>query len=242
MFKNKILSKEQEKELAIKIKQGDIDALHRLVLANSLLVYHFANRYCIHGLPRDDLVSEGFIALVKAAKLFDPARKVKFGTYATFSIRRAMIKASVEQCGIVKLPYGKSSILFKIKKAQGELTSSFNYFPSNHEVAEHLHLSLDEVETITSTVNDHYELFENYDDPIQASQLVNILKKEEINLIAQEIENLPPRLKEIIIRNYGLDGCAQESYTDIGKSMRLSRSRIGQLHQEAIDTIKDEVC
>src|SRR4030043_145262 len=136
--KEELVTVEEEVELAQRIKKGDRDALEKLTRANLRFVISVAKQYQNQGLSFSDLINEGNLGLVKAARKFDETRGFKFISYAVWWIRQSIIQAISEQTRIVRLPLNRVSNINKIKKAMPYLEQEFEREPTDAEIAAHL--------------------------------------------------------------------------------------------------------
>src|SRR6056297_2908458 len=136
-----LITADEEVELAIKIREGDRDALDKLVSANLRFVVSAAKQYQGNGLRLSDLINEGNIGLVKAAKRFDETRGFKFISYAVWWIRQSILQAMSEQSRIVRLPLNKISEINKIRKVYSSLEQTYQRTPSAVEIARELDMS-----------------------------------------------------------------------------------------------------
>ncbi|CUS90360.1 RNA polymerase primary sigma factor, partial [Candidatus Kryptonium thompsonii] len=143
--KYELLTPEEEIELARRAKQGDEKALERLIQANLRFVVSVAKQYQNQGLPLGDLINEGNLGLIKAAKRFDETRGFKFISYAVWWIRQSILQALAEQSRIVRLPLNRVGALNKIGKKLSQLEQEFEREPSTNELAEELDMSVYEV-------------------------------------------------------------------------------------------------
>jgi RNA polymerase primary sigma factor len=247
------LSRVEEQQLGKRIQKGDEEALNDLVLANMSLVISLAKKYSSLGLNLEDLVSEGALSLVMAAKKFDPDRGNRFSTYAVWSIRRAMIKAIVEQRGVVNLPYHKSSLLFRINRIKQKLSQEHSAPVSLDMVARESNVPLKQVENISMAAG-HYTSFdkildtENEDDlyavceqvqdctPFEKAQLV-----EDTTLILRIIKALPEPERKILTMYYGLDGNCEMTFVEIGRRLGLSRQRVQQIEKRGMTMLQEKL-
>jgi|GEM_PF-1811016 len=248
--RQRFLTREEEHELGKRIQKGDGRALETLVLSNISLVNSLAKKYAPFGLPMEDLIGEGTLGLVEAARRFDPYRGTRFTTYAVWSVKRAMIKAVVEQRGVVSLPYHKSSLLFSIKRAANELAQKKGAPASLEEVADEVGISANQVEDINHTADGYisldapidaensdefYALCENEDSP---DPFFMLQSKEDHRRVQAAIEELPTRERNILKMHYGLDGGEGLTFIEIGQKMGLSRQRVQQLESRAIHRLQ----
>jgi RNA polymerase primary sigma factor len=248
--KRRFLTREEEHELGKRIQKGDSKALDTLVMANISLVTSLAKKYAPFGLPIEDLIGEGTLGLVEAARRFDPYRGTRFTTYAVWSVKRAMIKAVVEQRGVVSLPYHKSSLLFSIKRAANELSQKKGSPVSMQEVANEIGISENQVGDINHTADSYISLdapidSENSDEFYalceneQSPDPFDILEiKEDGGRVRKAIEQLPTRERNILKMHYGLDGGEGMTFIEIGQKMGLSRQRVQQLESRAIGRLQ----
>ena len=237
----KPLSGKEEKILAAK---GDQKSLNELVKRNLKYVVSVANRYKGCGLSLSDLINEGNIGLIEAAKRFDPQKGVKFITYAVWWIRQSILHALAEQAGSVRLPIKQAGLLYKISAKYRELFLSLKREPTSEDVAKVLNISLEDVESVMRVYRFHLSLDtplkENEDTsyldmlasstehPVDEDILLLSLKKEIEGLLSE----LSPREKRILKMRFGF---SKEPMTleEIGKKIGLSRERVRQIEKRA---------
>ncbi len=242
--KIKPLSREEEKRLAEKIAKGDIKALQELVRRNLKFVVSVANKYKGYRLSLQDLIEEGNIGLIQAAKRFDPSREVKFITYAVWWIRQAILHCMAEQSGTVKLPIKQVGKVYQMGKKRQALTQSLEREPTEKEVAEGMGFKEDDVHFIMQAYRTHLsldaplktdestayiDLLENsntipYDDEIMQESL-----HAKVELL---LHDLQPREEKIIRMRFGFNGEAK-TLEEIGKEIGLSRERVRQIEKRA---------
>ena len=237
----KPLSGKEEKILAAK---GDQKSLNELVKRNLKYVVSVANRYKGCGLSLSDLINEGNIGMIEAAKRFDPQKGVKFITYAVWWIRQSILHALAEQAGSVRLPIKQAGLLYKISAKYRELFLSLKREPTSEDVAKVLNISLEDVESVMRVYRFHLSLDtplkENEDTsyldmlasstehPMDEDILLLSLKKEIEGLLSE----LSPREKRILKMRFGF---SKEPMTleEIGKKIGLSRERVRQIEKRA---------
>lgn len=212
-----LISAQEEVKLARRIRQGDKRALEKLTKANLRFVVSVAKNYQNQGLSLADLINEGNIGLIKAAKRFDETRGFKFISYAVWWIRQAILQALAEQSRIVRLPLNRVGTLHKIGKVSSSLEQTYGRNPSPDEIAKELELSESEVADTLKISNSHLSL----DQPFSVSEdnsLIDILEDEfqpgpdeallDMSLrveIEKALDTLTPREAEVINLYFGLN-------------------------------------
>jgi len=246
------ISPEEEKALAERIQQGDEEALRKLVEANLRFVVSFAKKYRGTGLSFLDLINEGNIGLIEAAKRFDPKKKVKFITYAVWWVRQAIIHAIAEQSHAVRLPQKQANLLYRFGKNIADLTLKLQRKPSTEEIAKYMKISVDDA-TILSQINrsedlslddrlSHEEDFELGDTiPQKTVPPVDeeLIKKSVLKELREMVETkLGPKERKIITLRFGLKGGKGMTLNEIGDIMNLSRERIRQIQSTALEKLR----
>lgn len=245
-----LITAEKEVELAKRIKQGDHDALEKLTKANLRFVVSVAKQYQNQGLSLADLINEGNIGLIKAAKRFDETRGFKFISYAVWWIRQAILQALAEQSRIVRLPLNRVGTLHKIGKVSSSLEQEYGREPSPDEIARELELSALEVSDTLKISNSHLSL----DAPFSVSEdnsLIDVLEDEfqpspDENLlddslrieIEKALDTLTPREAEVINLYFGLNGEKALTLEEIGARFGLTRERVRQIKEKAIRRLR----
>ncbi|CCQ90906.1 RNA polymerase sigma factor [Nitrospina gracilis 3/211] len=242
--KLKPLAREEEEELSRQIKAGDAQAMHELVRRNLKYVVTVANKYRGCGLSLQDLIEEGNIGLIQAAKRFDGERHVKFITYAVWWIRQAIMHALAEQAGTVKLPIKQAGKLYKIEREYKKLTNDLEREPTTLEVAEDLGYKVEDIESIMRA----YRTYLSLDTPLKENETTPYLDLlENPNYIPYDdqimrdtlrkkiddlLHHLSPREEKIIRMRFGFDG-DPKTLEEIGQAMGLSRERVRQIEKRA---------
>jgi RNA polymerase primary sigma factor len=245
-----LINAEEEVRLARKIKQGDKKALEKLTKANLRFVVSVAKQYQNQGLSLADLINEGNIGLIKAAKRFDETRGFKFISYAVWWIRQAILQALAEQSRIVRLPLNRVGTLHKIGKISSRLEQGLGREPSPEEIAKELELSEGEVSDTLKISNSHLSL----DAPFSVSEdnsLIDILEDEfqpspdEALLsnslrieIEKALDTLTPREAEVIGLYFGLNSEKALTLEEIGARFSLTRERVRQIKEKAIRRLR----
>jgi RNA polymerase primary sigma factor len=244
--KEPLITSEKEIELAKRIKKGDQQALEELTRANLRFVVSVAKHYQNQGVPLKDLVNEGNIGLIKAAKRFDERKGFKFISYAVWWIRQSILQALAEQSRMVRLPLNKINTLQKIKKTSKSLEQENERLPTFGEIAEEIQLSEEEVNDTVKKSMRHLSLDAPFNDDEEHS-LLNVIEHEEApqtdellmkDALKKEIEktlsSLKKREAEVIRLYFGIN--QEKAYTleEIGKMLGLTRERIRQIKKKAI--------
>ena len=246
-----LLTPEEEVDLAKRIKQGDQAALEKLTKANLRFVVSVAKQYQNQGLSLSDLINEGNLGLIKAAQRFDETRGFKFISYAVWWIRQSILQALAEQSRIVRLPLNKVGSLNKINKAFSELEQEFEREPSPDELASVLEIPTEEVETTLGVAARHVsmdapfvegednsllDVLENTSTPgtDQALEYRESLRRE----IERSLSTLTDRQCDVIKLYFGIGVEHPMSLEDIGEKFGLTRERVRQIKDKAINKLR----
>ncbi len=242
-----LLTREQERDLAKRIRKGEETALHALVKANLRFVVSIAKQYVNQGLSLADLVNEGNLGLIKAAYRFDEKRGYKFISYAVWWIRQAMLQALAEQSRIVRLPLNRAGTLYRIGKAARQLDQELGRSPEVSEIAEKLKLPHDEVRDTMQIANSHLSLDASFSNDQEENSLVDYLADDNlespdeqtyVNALSDDmqkaLDTLTDRERQILSLYFGIEGEEPLTLEEIGKRMHLTRERIRQIKEKAI--------
>ena len=248
--KVELISHEEEIELAKEIKKGNQNAFERLVNSNLRFVVSVAKQYQNQGLSLGDLINEGNIGLIKAARRFDETRGFKFISYAVWWIRQSVLQALGENGRIVRLPLNRIGILSKIKYLNTEFEQENGREPSANEIAEKLQVNGSDVLEALQISSRNISL----DAPIKEGEESNYLgiltnsiqSFPDDNLITsslkQEIEvslkTLPEREADVLKLYFGLDSDYPLTLEDIGEKFHLTRERVRQIKEKAIRRLR----
>lgn len=250
--KIELITAEEEVELSQKIKQGNQIALEKLVNANLRFVVSVAKQYQNQGLKLTDLINEGNIGLVKAARRFDETRGFKFISYAVWWIRQSILQALAEQSRIVRLPLNKIGSINKINKTIARLEQKIERIPSAEEIAKDLDMTISDVKQSIKNSGRHLSMdaplkdgeSSNLYDVYHTGDIPNIdrfLKQESLQIeINRVLETLSPREADVIKLFYGLAGEPAMSLTQIGETFELTRERVRQIKERAIRRLKNK--
>lgn len=237
---------EEERDLGRRIQKGDRAALQKLVEANLRFVVSFAKRYRGCGLSFLDLINEGNVGLIEAAKRFDPTKNVKFITYAVWWIRQSIIHALSDQSGPFRLPQKQANLLYRIGKAQAALMAELERRPSVEEIAESMDVDPDDVTTLLQVSDENISLSELIDEEHEF-QMGDKLEQDVIPAadavmfrgalraqVRRALGELDDKERRVILLRYGLTGEEPKTLKEIGEVMNLSRERIRQIEAQAL--------
>lgn len=248
--KVELLKPEQEIELAILIKQDDQLALERLTKANLRFVVSVAKQYQNQGLSLGDLINEGNLGLIKAAKRFDETRGFKFISYAVWWIRQSILQALAEQSRIVRLPLNRVGALNKIGKAFSNLEQEFEREPNAEEIAEVLDMTQADVSETLKIAGRHLSVdapFAQGEDNRLLDVLANdhqpspdsTLEMESLKIeIERALSSLSEREAEVIRLYFGLNREHSLTLEEIGERFSLTRERVRQIKEKAIRRLR----
>ncbi|MEJ2103176.1 MAG: sigma-70 family RNA polymerase sigma factor [Ignavibacteriaceae bacterium] len=250
--KYELLTSDEEVELAIKIRNGDIEAQNKLVRANLRFVVSVAKMFQNQGLSLGDLINEGNIGLVKAAQKFDETRGFKFISYAVWWIRQGIMAAIADQSRVVRLPLNRVSNLTQLSKAHRDLEQELERKPTTEELAKILDITSDEVAYILQISGRHISVdapFNNGDE--NKTTLIDILYNDEhpmpdtelisdslISEVKSILSTLNEREAEVIKLSFGIGTGQKATLEEIGERYGLTRERIRQIKETALRKLR----
>ena len=245
-----LITAEEEVELAQKIRAGDENALDKLTKANLRFVVSVAKQYQNQGLTLPDLINEGNLGLIKAARRFDETRGFKFISYAVWWIRQSILQALAEQSRIVRLPLNKIGSINKINKMYAFLEQANERVPSAEEIAKELDMTVSDVKESMKNSGRHVSM----DAPLvegEDSNLYDVLRSGESpnpdrNLlheslrteIERALETLTPREADVVRLYFGLGEKHAMTLEEIGETFDLTRESVRQIKEKAIRRLK----
>ena len=248
--KFKPLTPDDEKVLGRRIQQGDQEALKRLVESNLRFVVHYAKRYRGLGLSYMDLIHEGSLGLMEAAKRFDPERNVKFISYAVWWVRQAIFHALSEHTRVFRLPQKLSGQVSRVTNARERLKAELERMPTTEELAERTALKPEEVEQLLMAAGDDVslsasvgeegslELGDTLEQDTVPSVELELIRSSFERRIQSLVEDLDEKEREVIRMRFGLDGEEPKTLQEIGETMGLSRERIRQIESRAKEKMR----
>lgn len=247
--KHRLLTREEEFELARRIRTGDKAALDKLVNSNLRFVVSVAKKFLNQGLSYMDLIAEGNIGLITAGKRFDERREFRFISYAVWWIRQAIQKAIAEQTNTVRLPINRSQQAQRMKRVSQQLEQKHQRNVAEDEIAEKMELDPRKMNQIRAAskplISLDKPLYE--DDVTLADTLANpedlppddhFVAGELVEELADAMSLLSPREKDIVTRYYGLGSEETASLETIGQDINLSRERVRQIRNQALNKMR----
>ena len=250
--KERLLSTEEEVELAQRIKAGDQAALDKLVRANLRFVVSVAKQYQNQGLSLQDLINEGNLGLVKAAQRFDETRGFKFISYAVWWIRQSILQAVAEQARIIRLPMNQVGALAKVKKAAALLEQKMERKPTVKEIADAIDMPADKVEQLFNLNSRHVSTDAPLDDEDDANFLDVFVSEDEMQTdaaveqesetkaIRSSLDKLNEKERTILCMYFGLGTSREYSLEEIAMKLDISRERTRQIRDRALKRLRTE--
>ncbi|MCB1182014.1 RNA polymerase sigma factor RpoD/SigA [bacterium] len=247
--KHRLLTREEEFELARRIREGDKAALDRLVNSNLRFVVSVAKKFLNQGLSYMDLIAEGNIGLITAAKRFDERREFRFISYAVWWIRQAIQKAIAEQTNTVRLPINRSQQAMKMKRVSQQLEQKHKRQIDESEIAEEMQLDPRKMNQIRAAsrplmsldqplYDEDVTLADTLCDPEELTPDQGYVSAELIQELSDAMDLLSPRERDIVTRYYGLGSAETASLETIGQDINLSRERVRQIRNQALTKLR----
>lgn len=242
--KTRLLTHEEEIELAKRIEAGDAASREELIRCNLRLVVSIALRYAGYNVPLADLIQEGNIGLLRAVEKFDYRRGYKFSTYAIWWIRQAVLRALDNYSRVIRLP---TYVVAKVSRVERTIQALRQYLgrePSVEEIASELEISIEEVHELLAVPSELLSLEVPINDSPNAPPLRDFIQDFEqsefgplSNMIQQEdvdrfLRSLPEKERQIIVMRYGLEGQEVHTLREIGEALGITRERVRQIETE----------
>jgi RNA polymerase primary sigma factor len=249
--KTPLLTPQQEIDLAKKVRAGDTDAMQELAKRNLRFVISVAKKYQNRGLPLTDLIGEGNVGLLTAARKFDPDQGVKFISYAVWWIRQAILASLARQGRTVRVPLNRTADLSKIVRTAEALRQELRREPTPEEISEATGLSLEVVQSLAALNTGEVRL----DAPLEPEGDRALIERfiaedlpstEEATIdrfltdeVEQALTTLPPRDAKVLKLYFGLDGGREHTLEEIGGMLGVTRERVRQLRDRALKRLRE---
>jgi RNA polymerase primary sigma factor len=248
--KVKLLTPEEEIQLAARIKNGDKKAREQMIQANLRLVVRIAREYEGIGLPLMDLISEGNIGLMKAVERFDPAKGAKLSSYAAWWIKQAIKRALSNQSKTIRLPVHMLEKLSRMHRAARRLHEEFGREPTDEELGEELGITAARVAEMRMSAvrpasldaplgdEDSNTFGDVVEDEKAESPFDRLQEKAATGVLRELVKSLQPREAEILSARFGLDGGTQKTLEEVGEKFGVTRERVRQLQNNALRKLR----
>lgn len=245
------LSFEEEKELSEKSLSGDRDAQTKLVECNLKLVVPIAKRYMGCGLPLLDLIQEGNLGLMKAAEKYDGSKGFRFSTYATYWIRQAISRALGDQSRTIRIPANMVELLSKVRRGSAELLQTLRREPTEQEIADHLGIELEKVQTVMDMAQATTSLDLAVDDDGETTMgdliadssvenpYQNMVKEANTQIVEAVLATLSNKEADILRMRFGIGADKPMTLEEVGQHYGVTRERIRQVENKAIRKLRN---
>ena len=248
-----LLTYEEEKKLALRIKDGDQDAIDTLIEHNLRLVVSIAKHYTGCGLSLLDLIQEGNVGLIKAAKKYDVDKGFRFSTYATWWVRQKIGRALSDQSRSIRVPAHIAELVSKIKKVMGEMTQELGRTPTEEEIAKKLNVEVDKVKvaldmsqavsSLDVPVGEDEEttIGDLQADPSVKNLMANLIDEANRQIIETVFATLNEREANVLRLRFGMDVNHAYTLEEVGNELGITRERVRQIETRALRKMRNPI-
>jgi RNA polymerase primary sigma factor len=245
-----LISREEEAELARRIRQGDEEALDKLVRSNLRFVVSVAKKYQNQGVSLADLINEGNLGLIRAAHKFDETKGIKFISYAVWWIRQAILQGLAEQSRLVRVPLNRAGTLHRIGKRASLLLQELGREATHAEIAEGMDISEEEVAKTMAITQVHLSLdapivpgednrlLDYLPDTVHPTPDEQAFEKALVEAVAASLDGLKERESRILRLYFGIDGREPMTLEEIGALLGITRERVRQIKEKALSRLR----
>lgn len=245
------LTADEEKELSVLALAGDQNAINKLIECNLLLVVSVAKKYHGCGLPLLDLIQEGNLGLMKAAKKYDGTKGFRFSTYATYWIRQTIARALGDSSRTIRIPANMVELISKIKKASGKLAQELNRQPTDQEIADELGMEIDKIQAALDIAQVSTSLDVPIDDDGEVcmgdliadntatNAITDLIDEANAKIIDDVLSTLSIREADILRMRFGINTIKPMTLEEVGKHYGLSKERIRQIESNALRKLRN---
>ena len=246
-----LLTPEQERDLAKRCAAGDEAAIRQMVNANLRLVVYIAKEYAGRGVALMDLIQEGSIGLLAAARKFDYTKDYRFSTYATKWIRQGVTRCLMNNSGIIRVPLHTAEKIRKVEAAKNQLKQQFGTEPTSEEIGQQVGMSAAKVDALLNLAPDVCSLdvltgdsdkntLGSMVEDLDALQPQEALVRQELEKMMQKmLGSLTDRQRKILCLHFGLEDGVEHSLEEIGKSLGISKERARQIERQAMNKLQE---
>lgn len=249
-----LLTAEEEKELARRISQGDIEARDQMVRANLRLVVNIARSYVGKGLSLQDLIEEGNLGLLRAVEGFDPNMNTRFSTYASYWIKQSIKRALVNTAKTIRIPAYMVELLAKWRRATNRLQDELGRPPSHEEIARYMGLPRKKLNIIKKAIRVYNALPQpdpddegwSIDEIVMDSRCktpdTEMVETDDLQQVMELLDKMDPREAAVLRMRFGLDNEEPKTLKEIGERLGLTRERVRQIENEALAKLCESLC